>query len=903
MAITLPEIRENLEAILENTDKEDFIYDFLRAFDIPKSIINRLKQGTANKAQGRTYKLGEEDVLLTNKVWFRAVKKVPEDVHDKIREVARDKVVVKNKPMFIIMTDFNQLVVRDTKFDDVLDVPFEDLAVEYAFFRPLAGFDKTRMSDVENPADIKASEKMAKIYEQIRKINHREDEEFRHDLNVFLCRLLFCFFAEDTDIFPKKACFTGAIKDHTQKDGSDLKDFIGTVFHALSTKDRKSMPKEMTDFPYVNGGLFEHEHEIPVFDRKSRDMIIGCGTLDWAKISPDIFGSMMQSVTDPEKRGHLGMHYTSPENIMKVINPLFLEDLYEEFYRSKNDEGRLHDLNDRIAEIKIFDPACGSGNFVILAYKELRILEIKIQRALEDLRIEKEKRSKSRKAGGSGNLWVISKIKLSQFYGIEIDHFAHEVAMLSLWLIEHQMNLVFDDEFGVSTPSLPLKESGNIVCGNACRLDWEKVCPNIGEIYILGNPPYLGSKMQESSHKEDMQFANINDGDSKFLDYIACWFSIGSQYIKHGDAKLGFVSTNSIVQGEQVPGLWRGILRDEICIEFAYQSFKWNNIAKGGANVICVIIGLGRQSGKKKKLFIDSSSVELVESINPYLMKGETIYVDRRTSPIANVPSMLMGNMPRDGGNFILDLEEKERLLKEFPESSRFIKKYVGSQELIRGLDRWCLWIKEEDLAEAESIPPILERIEKVEHFRSTSKAKSTRDASDIAYRFVQIQHEPEQCIAIPKVSSERRRYLPIGLFDENTVISDLAFAVYSPPTYVFSILSSRIHLLWATVVGGRLKTDYRYSNAISYNNYPLPELTDDHKNALTGTAMGIISVRESYSELSLSDLYDPDRMPKELLNAHLDNDSVVEEIYRKEPFLDDQERLECLFDLYQKVT
>ncbi len=588
--MTIIQIEKNITKLLEDFSKESFIFDFLLAYGEPKSTIARLKKGDLNQMKTK----GE--LTHRKKLFF---KESSLHLYGTIETLKIEFNTSKQKPRFIIVTDYKTFLAYDTKTTDSLDINFEELVKHYDFFLPLAGMEKTTIHD-ENPADVKASNRLAKLYDEILRENPTTSKEDVHALNVFLTRLLFCYFAEDSNIFSDNL-FTQSISAHTQEDGTDLTEYLQRVFIMFNTSYQEraeNIPEYIKAFPYVNGGLFRDNHPIPNFTRKSRNIMIEIGELDWADINPDIFGSMIQAVVTPEHRGDMGMHYTSVPNIMKVMQPLFLDELYEEFEKVKTNKKKLQELINRIANLKIFDPACGSGNFLIIAYKELRKLEIIVLQQINKFSNMKQGElfESKRKREQLIFLSLSSSIELTQFYGIELDDFAHEVAILSLWLTEHQMNIKFFQEFGQTAPSLPLRSGGNIVHGNATRLDWEVVCPKVegDEIYIVGNPPFLGSRNQNKEQKEDMKAVFIKD--YKSLDYVACWFFLGANYIRNINAKYAFVSTNSISQGEQVALTWTRVLKNDLEICFAHQSFKWKNNAKSNAGVTVVIIGLGNIS-------------------------------------------------------------------------------------------------------------------------------------------------------------------------------------------------------------------------------------------------------------------------------------------------------------------
>ncbi len=744
--MTISQIEENIKNLLNNPNQEQFIFDFLLAYGEPKATIARLKKSDLNQLEKKA------ELLHRKKLFFKVAES---NLHWVIDRLKNKLTKTKQKPRFIMVTDFKTLLAYDTKTTDSLEIEFNALSTHYDFFLPLAGMEKAQYQE-ENIADVKASQKLAKLYDEILKTNEAKTHEEVHALNIFLTRLLFCYFAEDTNIFQENQ-FTNAIASHTQTDGSDLDVYLARLFKVFNIEKREeSLPQYLKDFPYVNGGLFETSYPIPKFTTKSRAILLDIGSLGWGEINPDIFGSMIQAVITPEHRGGMGMHYTSVPNIMKVIQPLFLDELYEEFEKVKQNKRKLQSLIVRISNLKIFDPACGSGNFLIIAYKELRVLEMKIFQRIDILAGQKS--------------FVFSEIRLAQFYGIELDDFAHEVAKLSLWLAEHQMNLEFFKEFGRTSPSLPLQNGGNIVHGNATRLDWEEVCPKEegDEIYILGNPPYLGSYLQNLEQKEDIRLNN-----SKFarIDYIALWFLKASKYMKDTDnISTAFVSTNSICQGEQVGILWTEIYAYNIEIYFAHTSFKWQNNAKSNAKVIVVIIGLTSNRNRKKYIFNNLIKTE-VKSISPYLTGNTDFFISKRTKPISNFPIMTKGNEATDGGNFLLSKDEKNNLLNSYPNAIKFIRKSIGAFEFINSQEQWCLWISDNHYKEALTIEPIKNRIEAIKEFRLKSKKKSTQKFAEKPYRYTGVRHIESNSIIVPSTSSERREYIPIGFLNNDYII------------------------------------------------------------------------------------------------------------------------------------
>lgn len=887
--MNITQISDQLDNLLRKLEETkvttEFIYDLLLTYGIPNASIARLKKGGLNLSKM------EGEVDMKSKVFFKVVTP-DEDPREVMATLLSNGRAIKHAPRFVIVTDFVSFLAQDMKIQESLDIPLTQLVQHYDFFLPWAGMEKAT-HQYENPADVKAAEKMAKLYDEISKDNRNVTtltKEDVHSLNVFLSRLLFCFFAEDTGIF-EKSQFTHDIKDHTQEDGSDLHTYLDRLFELMNTPLRDdSLPKHLRDFPYVNGGLFQQKHQAPTFSRRSRAILIECGELDWAAINPDIFGSMIQAVITPEHRGGMGMHYTSVPNIMKVIEPLFLDNLLEEFESAKGNLKKINELLKRIWHIKIFDPACGSGNFLIIAYKKMRALEMAIFKEIDRIN-----QTFSNQFTG---------ISLDNFYGIELDDFAHEIAILSLWLAEHQMNQAFFKEFGRTRPALPLKATGNIVHGNATRLDWEVVCPKKeqDEIYILGNPPYLGARVQNTEQKADMDFVFKGFNKYKDLDYIACWFYKGALFIQNQNAKYAFVSTNSICQGEQVSLLWSILFEFNIEIGFTHTSFKWTNNAKANAGVTVIIVGI-QPNGTKgvKKIFTHNLS-QSVDNINSYLTSGKNVQIHRRNTSISYFPHMPKGNMPYDGGFLILTNDDKEKLINEFPPVRPIIKKLIGSLEFINGLDRWCLWISNQNLDFALSFPPIVERLDKVKKLRLQSSDAGANKLSNRPHQFREINETINQSIVIPSVSSEMREYIPIGFIGNDTIVTNLAFVVYESPAWLFSILTSRIHMTWIRAVCGSLETRIRYSSTLGYNTFPFPPISDAQKDELKKHVFRILAEREEHSEKTLAQLYDPEKMPDGLREAHRQNDLAVERCYRSKPFESDEERLEYLFKLYEKM-
>ena len=910
MAFNQTQFFEDLEKlttkVIDKNKKDDFIFDFLTLLDVSKSTITSLKKNDGRFNVAASPEAGE--VANKHRIYFKPVD-AGQDLAKALTEVMHSPIINQYKIRMVMVTDFNTVLINDTKYDETLDCDFTDLYKNYHFLLPLAGLERAREYS-EHPADVQASEKMGRLFDHIRKLNEFNTADDLHALNIFLTRLLFCFYAEDTGIF-KADQFYDVIDRTTNIDGSDVDSVLYELFEVLdlpeSSAERHAKPTHLSAFPYVNGSLFEYQFAIPEFDARTRRILLECARLSWAEINPDIFGSMFQAVIDPEQRGSLGQHYTSVSNIMKVIQPLFLDELHEELdtvialshdNRHKNNKAeRLDALLTRISQIKVFDPACGSGNFLIIAYKELRKLEIDILKAQRDL------------LGSNDNLLGLgfqSAISLDNLYGIEYDDFASQIARLSLWLAEHQMNVLCEQEFGVSQPMLPLKDSGHIIHGNSLRIDWNEVCPNNGsdEIYIIGNPPFGGTGSRNDEQSKDMEKVFEELKNFKSLDYVTSWFWKGSQYIANSNAELALVSTNSIAQGEQVAMLFPYIFDLGIHISFAYQTFPWRNNAKHNAAVHVVIIGLSAKPNSKKLIFklIDKTwHSEVVSNISPYLIKGSNIAVQSQRAPIHDGSKMVYGNKPVDGGNLILSSEEKDELISKEPASEKWIKKLLGSAEFLNAKERYCLWLVNISDEELDNLPLVKNRVNKTEEMRLASKDGGANKLAERPHEFRDTRN-PKNYILVPRVSSERRRYIPVGFLNKSTISSDGNQIIPDGNIFDFGMLTSLAHNDWMRLVAGRLKSDYRYSGTIVYNTFPFPDATDEQKQHIESLAEEILLARASNAGMTLAELYDPDKMPEDLKQAHSNLDEAVDKLYRPQGFANTEERLAHLLARYEQL-
>ena len=884
------EAQQALENIAEKCTKENLVYELLRIFcGYGDASIQRIIDGRGNDAKdGRT-------ILVKKLIAYRATDNGlfgDDNLYDLLETMQKDTAISKKEPRLYVASDGERIIAYDPKEEDLYDNDISLMWKDFEFFKPLAGIEKFRNIE-EAEADVKSAEMMAKIYDDIRRYNDVHDRQQVHNINVFMTRLLFCFFAEDTGLFPIANMFTTAIREDTKADGSDLEEFLDGIFDIMAVEDkqiRASLPNKITQFPYVNGGLFKTHIPIPTLSRRTRMLMLKCGEYNWAEINPDIFGSMIQAVINPDDRAGLGVHYTSVPNIMKVIRPLFLDELIEEFVRVRDDAKKLNALMFRLSKIKFFDPACGSGNFLIIAYKSIRELEIQIWKRLREL--------------GSIQL-PFSNISLTQFYGIEIDEYACDTAKLSLWLAEHQVNNLFYKELGSKVDALPLGKSGNIVCGNACRLDWNTVCPHTAdeEVYVMGNPQYKGFKYQSEQQKEDKDIIFKHSHISyKKLDYIVCWFVIGSRYATNTKTRIAFVSTNSISQGDHL-SIWKSILSPNMEISFAYKSFKWKNNAKDNATVMCVIIGLQSPPITQSKRLYDDNSYTILTQIPPTLSETTDIIVEKKSSPISDLPEMILGSLPADGGFLIFEESDYHSLVKKSPQIAILLKRFIGSGEIVKNINRYCLWADESYKELLYSIPELKDRLDNVSEYRRNSSKESTKKYAAYPYLFTERRYFAKEAIVVPITTSERREYIPVDIATKDSVIYHSACAIYDYELWHLGVLTSKIHNVWIRATVGRLETRIRYSATLCYNTFPFPKINEEQKQRLSALAENILLTRENHTEMTLGEMYNPESMPDDLKEAHKALDIAVEQCYRTEPFTSDDERLEYLFKQYEKMT
>ena len=894
-------------------DASEFPFQFLAAFDKKETTLKRLRKGESNKSDV------PGAVLLVNNIHLATC---PAGQTRQMLEALKASVrTASARAKFVFATDGSFFEAEDLSAgqEPVAD-ELRNLANHFGFFLPLAGISSVREIK-DNPIDVRATGRLNKLYVELLRLNPEWGTEGRrHDMNHFMARLIFCFFAEDTDIFVSRRLFTATVEQMSEPDGSNTHRVIEAVFRGMNVKiaDRafSDLPNYTAQFPYVNGGLFSGSTEVPHFSRIARSYLIQAGNLDWQHINPDIFGSMIQAVADEEERGALGMHYTSVPNILKVLNPLFLDDLWAQLEAAGENSRMLLNLRRRMSRIRVFDPACGSGNFLVIAYKEMRKIEAEINRRRNEPLLATE----------------ISK---KNFRGIEIRDFAAEIARLALVIAEYQCDVLHRGPLAAKAEFLPLDEMNWITCGNALRLDWVQVCPpegksvklhsndlfrtpleqpeidfeneGGGETYICGNPPYAGSVLQDADQKADLKAVYpCEDNGWKSLDYVAGWFIKAADYAPRTYCRFAFVSTNSICQGELVPILWPLLLAACLEIGFAYSSFRWTNLAAHKAGVTVVIVGLRSDCGIDRDFYeVDREgqvTLRRVRNISPYLVPGSNVIVRASSSPLISRGQMLRGNMPNDGGHLILERDEAILICESDASILRYLRRFVGSRDFINHGMRYCIWIDEKDLDDALTHPAIAERVQKVKVTR-TAGGKQARDNAESPHRFVFAPHRDVPTIIVPRHFSERREYVTAGLLDgRHHVVADSAQVIYGAELCDVAILVSRIHLVWIATVCGKLKTDFRYSNTLGWNTFPIPTLTDQNKADLARAAEDILLAREAHFPATIADLYDPETMPDDLRAAHEANDEVLERIYIGRRFRNDTERLEKLFEMYTRM-
>ncbi|MCY3973380.1 MAG: class I SAM-dependent DNA methyltransferase [Candidatus Dadabacteria bacterium] len=796
-------------------------------------------------------------------------------------------------PRYIVVSDFSRFRLYDLEEDKEHEFNLKDLHKNINLFGFIAGY-KTHSVKEQDPVNIRAAEQMGKLHDRMKEVGYGG-----HDLEVYLVRLLFCMFAEDTGIFELRQ-FQEYIENRTSEDGSDLGSRLAHLFDTLNKKGAerlKSLDEDLGAFPYVNGELFKETLAPMSFDGKMRNALLDCCALDWSAISPAIFGSLFQSIMDKEARRNLGAHYTSEENILKLINPLFMDDLRAEFRRVKKNKNRLFEFHKKLRTLNFLDPACGCGNFLVIAYRELRLLELEILRA-------------SNVGHKTLDIHGLVSLDVDQFYGIETEEFPAQIAQVALWLMDHQMNRLVSEEFGLYFARIPLKTSAKIMNGNALGMDWDDVIPAERLSFIMGNPPFVGHHLQSAEQKAEMLACYRQSKVAGVMDYVSAWYCKAVDYIADTDIKVAFVSTNSITQGEQVAPLWNELYsRSEVHIHFAHRTFKWSNEARGKAAVYCVIIGFGLQKPKSRRLFeyvdIKAEPSEIkARNINPYLVDAPNYFVESRRNPICKVTPMLRGSGPVDGGNLLLSEEEKEELIAKEPQAEKWIKPFLNAEEFLHNKPRYCLWLVDCPPNELRNMPLVMERVNAVKRMREASKKAPTREMAAMPTLFAEIRQSKSEYLLVPRHSSENRVYIPVGYMPPETICGDANFQIPDATLYDFGIFTSAMHNSWMRTVCGRLKSDYRYSNKLVYNNFPLPlKPTKKRKQIIEQKAQAVLDARAKFADSTLADLYDPLTMPPELLKAHQALDKAVDGAYGKGTFKTEAERVAFLFELYKQYT
>lgn len=883
----------------ERAEKDSFWNDFFNVFGINRRRVATFEHAVKklDNRQGFIDLFWSGNLLVEHKSLGKDLEAAFEQATDYFAGLKDFEL-----PKYILVSDFAKFRLYDLDSGDVHQFPINELHKKVELFGFIAGYQKRKFEE-EDPVNLHAAELMGQLHDQLKEIGYTG-----HSLEQYLVRLLFCMFADDTGIFEKDT-FKEYVEVKTNVDGSDLGALLAQFFQVLNTPREsrlKSLDEHLMKFPYINGKLFEEALPIAAFNSSLRHILLDCCSLDWGQISPAIFGSMFQSVMNPAERRNLGAHYTSEKNILKLIRPLFLDELWATFHKVKDNKKKLLDFHDSLAELKFLDPACGCGNFLVVTYRELRILELAVikTRLFKFQRIREEVANEARM-----DISALVKVNVDQFFGIEHDEFPVRIAEVAMWLMDHQMNLQISQVFGTYFARLPLQKSATIVHGNALRTNWEEVIPPNELNYIMGNPPFVGSKLLNEHQREEMAnlFSEVRNG--KILDYVAAWYLLASRFIQSTNIRCGFVSTNSITQGEQVGVLWRELSEHlSIKIHFAHTTFRWSNEAKGRAAVYVVIIGFANFDTTKKSLFIYSNingdPVEVnCRNINPYLVDSNDLFIERRSRPMCDVPRMAFGNMPLDGGNLLIDDSELDAFLEKEPLAKQYVLPLISAREFLNNKRRWCLWLLEISPSELRAMPEIMKRVEAVKEFRLRSRAPSTQQHAATPTLF-RDRNRPKTSIVIPRVSSENRKYIPMGFFGYESIISDTCMSIPNGSIFNFGVLMSEMHMAWVKYTCGRLKGDFRYSKDIVYNNFPWPlDPSEKNINQVEVKAQQILDVRAQYPDSSLADLYDPLSMPPPLAKAHKELDKAVDHCYRPQPFTNEMARIEYLFGLYEGYT
>jgi hypothetical protein len=904
--------REWSGTVREAAEAKSFWDEFFNVFGVRRRTVATFEEPVRNlKGQfGYIDLFWRGKLLVEHKSFGKSLDKAESQAFQYIQDLAaggrHDEI-----PRYVIVSDFARIALHDLEPEEQVNLPLfvgrRIASVEFPLaelhrhirdFAFIAGYQQHRL-DPEDPANIRAAETMGRLHDALAAGGYAG-----HALERLLVRVLFCLFAEDTGIFEPNA-FTGHVEMQTREDGSDFGLHLGLIFQVLDTpEDRRqaNLDEGLARFPYVNGGLFAEALPLAAFNREMRDALVACTRFDWSRISPAVFGSLFQAVMDDQARRQIGAHYTSERDILKVIRPLFLDELRAEFARSRNSRPKLDEFHRRLGSLRFLDPACGCGNFLVIAYRELRLLEMDVLEALDTLRPDQTAREHFLDISG------LVRVDVDQFYGIEIAEFPARIAETALWLMDHQMNTRLSERAGRSFQRLPLTKSATIVVGNALRLDWKTVLPPEQCSYVLGNPPFVGKKARTAEQIQDVDvvFGSLRAVGS--LDYVACWYRKAAEYIRETRIVVGFVSTNSITQGEQVGILWPHLFSAwSVRLHFAHRTFPWQSEARGKAHVHVVIIGFGAFDAPVKRLYDydgEAPTVSEVRNISPYLVEGSDRALANRASPLCSVPEMQFGNMPNDDGHLLLTDADKDRLLAACPAATALVRPFLSAKELLHGIRRWCVWLAGVDPDVFRRLPEIMARVEAVRAYRLRSQRQATARLASIPSQFGEIRQPDTRFILIPRHSSELRAYIPMVYCTPDGIVGDSCLFLPFATLYHFGVLTSAMHMAWVRQVCGRLESRYRYSNSLVYNNFPWPEAAEEkQKGAVEVAAQAVLDARARYPGSSLADLYDPLTMPPDLVRAHQALDRAVDRCYRTQPFTSDRRRVEFLFALYERLA
>lgn len=878
----------------EKSEAQSFLNDFFDVFGVDRLRVAQFeKKVPKGKDKNGRVRNGYIDLLWKGIILIEMKSKGKnlDRAYDQAKEYSF-KLRDEDLPEYTMVSDFENIRLYRNKTEQIWNFKLINLHKNVKLFSGLTGYKPPKMHPTDIEVDIKAAEKMAKLHDILKLHGYKG-----HQVEVYLVRLLFCLFADDTGIFEKNIFFDYI--SNSKEDGSDLSYRISRLFEILDTPQNERdkltlLSDEMKRFTYINGSLFSEQLPFADFDNKMRKMLLECCTLNWGYISPAIFGSIFQGVMNPKERRELGAYYTSEENILKLIKPLFLNELWEEFKLIKGSSKQLKIFHDKLSKLKFFDPACGCGNFLIITYREIRKLEIEVLKMLID---------------DNAQLFLIDispycKVNINQFYGIEYEEFPCQIAKVGMWLIDHQMNTRVAEHFGLYYARLPLRQSATIIYNSALTISWESIVPKNELSYILGNPPFVGARLMNIQQKSELINTFNNMKGVKNLDYVAAWYNMSAQMIAGTSIKAAFVSTNSITQGEQVHILWKSLFEKyKIHFDFAYRTFIWRNEAKGKAVVHCVIIGFSADNINRKKIIYENDGTEVIaKNINPYIVDASNIFISTRKKPICNVQEMNFGSMPLDGGYFLFSDEEKENFVALNPASEKFFKPFMGADDFINNRKRWCLWLIDANPNELHNNPLLLDRAAKVKEYRASSNREATRKLSSTPMIFGEIRQPNTNYLIIPRHSSQNRNYIPIGFLNANIIAGDSTLIIPNATVYDFGILTSKVHMTWVRTICGRIKSDYRYSKEIVYNNFPWPDLTEKQKKCIEKAAQEVLDVRALYPDSSLSDLYNQLTMPFELIKAHNKVDKAVDAAYGNMGSKSEREIIANLMERYQNI-